>query len=72
MFGQNIHLAGISNQENVPKQALSFPLIFSYTCESKALETASPLLYHSVVFIIIKTPFAPSNTQFSHFVQVVH
>ena len=23
MFGQNIHLAGISNQENVPEQALN-------------------------------------------------
>ena len=30
MFGQNIHLAGISNQENVPEQALKFDTIYTH------------------------------------------
>ena len=35
MFGQNIHLAGISNQENVPEQALTNHRVFSHTSDGR-------------------------------------
>ena len=53
MFGQNIHLAGISNQENVPEQALRHKYATEWQPSNKL---------HALLVLFLSKPTEPPQS----------